>query len=85
MFRLGLAFIWIVTAYDIWCCQWLTPSGELNPIARLVLIYGGVWTLVSLKVIGTFLVTETLRSLHWGYLCAIVGVQAATLSFLVFA
>jgi hypothetical protein len=59
--------IWLMTAVDIWCCQWLTPDGELNPVARYLLVQHGVWMLVALKVVGTSSVTETLRYLHIGY------------------
>jgi hypothetical protein len=53
-----------VTAIDIWCCQWLTVETELNPLARYILSNYDVWTLVSLKVVGTFICTEWLRNLH---------------------
>jgi hypothetical protein len=53
-----------VTAIDIWCCRWLTVETELNPLARYILSNYDVWTLVSLKVVGTFICTEWLRSLH---------------------
>lgn len=66
----GLLIIWLVTAVDIYCCQWLTTDQEQNPLAALILACGGVWSLVSLKVIGTFAATEILRKLHWGYLAA---------------
>ena len=37
---------------------------ELNPLARYILDNFDVWTLVSLKVVGTFICTEWLRNLH---------------------
>lgn len=58
-----IAFIWFVAAIDVWCCQWLTASDELNPLARWIIVEYGVWTMVGLKVFGTFLATEWLRYL----------------------
>ncbi len=58
-----IAFIWFVTAADIFCCQWLTPEAEANPMARWILVNYSVWHPVGLKVIGTFVVTEILRYL----------------------
>jgi len=64
-------FIWIVTAIDIWCCQWLADpcfyEYEKNPLARLILVNGGVWTLVALKVVGVWIATEWLRYLPIAY------------------
>jgi hypothetical protein len=65
--------IWLVTAIDIWCCQWLTPEIELNPLAAWILVTGDVWTLVAAKIIGTFIATELLRWLHIGYSIAIAS------------
>ncbi|MHC4704405.1 MAG: hypothetical protein ACYTFQ_27960 [Planctomycetota bacterium] len=36
-----LGFIWIAAAIDIWCCQFLTPADELNPLARWLLVQHG--------------------------------------------
>ena len=45
-----IAFIWLVASIDVWCCQWLTASGELNPLARWIIVEYGVWTMVGVKV-----------------------------------
>jgi hypothetical protein len=74
-----LGFIWIAAAIDIWCCQFLTPADELNPLARWLLVQHGVWGLVSAKVVGTWIVTEWLRHLHIGYSVAVASVMLATL------
>ena len=58
-----IAWIWLVTCFDIWCCQWLTLETELNPLAKAVMSFGGVWFLVSCKVFGTYLATELLKIL----------------------
>jgi hypothetical protein len=60
---LCIAWIWLVTCYDVYCCRLLEPPHELNPLAALILVHWGVWALVSLKVFGTFLATEWLRRL----------------------
>ena len=62
-----IGFIWLVAAVDIWCCQWLTPDAELNPLARWILAEHGVWSLVAAKVLGTWAATEALRYLHLAY------------------
>jgi len=69
-----LGFIWLATAVDVWCCQFLTVNDELNPLAAFILAQWGVWTLVAVKVVGTWIVTEWLRYLHIGFsiLCAVV-------------
>lgn len=77
-----IGFIWLATAIDIWCCQWLTVDAELNPIARFIMIQGGVWGLVAAKVVGTWVVTEWLRYLHIGYSVVAAGIMAATLAAL---
>jgi drug/metabolite transporter superfamily protein YnfA len=58
-----MAWIWLVASFDVWCCQFLTADQELNPLARIIMVQGGVWLMVSCKVFGTFLVTEWLRRL----------------------
>ena len=75
-------FIWAVVAYDIWCCQYLEPSGELNPLAKLIMLQGGVWLLVSLKVFGTFLAVELLRRVSFWYTVGVAVGEAALLAFL---
>jgi hypothetical protein len=72
-----IAWIWLVTAVDVWCCQFLTPAYELNPLARLIIIHGGLWTLVAAKVFGTFLATEILRNLALFYTVVIALGEAA--------
>ncbi|MHC4369376.1 MAG: hypothetical protein ACYSW8_17335 [Planctomycetota bacterium] len=68
MFRTALiGWIWLVTAVDIWCCQWLTLDAELNPIGVALIAEFGVWGMVAAKVVGTWLATEWLRYLHIGY------------------
>lgn len=67
MKTLLIAFIWLVTAIDIFCCQWLTPDVEVNPIARWILVNYSVWYLIGAKVIGTFIVSEILRYLPLVY------------------
>jgi len=62
-----IGFIWLVAAYDIWCSQWLTPSDELNPIARFIMVNFGIWTMVACKVVGTYIATEWLRYLPTYY------------------
>lgn len=81
--RVALAWIWLVTAYDIWCCQWLTLDQELNPQARAIMMMGGVWGLVVCKVMGTFIVTELLRVLHKYFTAAIVSATSVLLLVLV--
>jgi hypothetical protein len=82
---MGLAVIWTVTALDCWCCQWLTPDLELNPMAGWVLVHYGVWTLVAAKIVGTFVVTEAVRRLHYGYLTFIALFQTGLALFLTYA
>ena len=72
MKTISILIIWIVTAIDIYCCQWLTPETELNPVAREILIQYGVWHLVAWKVIGTYIATEWLRALPT-YFCLIAA------------
>lgn len=72
-----ISWIWLVTAVDVWCCQFLTPQGELNPLARFIIIHAGLWTLVALKVFGTFLATEMLRHLSLRYAVIIAIGEAA--------
>lgn len=62
-----IGWIWLVTAIDIWCCQWLTVATELNPVARLIMEQAGVWGLLSCKIFGTYLATEWLRYLPLHY------------------
>lgn len=61
--KVMIAWIWLVTAIDIWCCQWLTVETELNPIARIIYSNFGIWSMVSCKVLGTYIATEWLRHL----------------------
>jgi len=78
MIRTGLiAWIWLVTSFDIWCCQFLVPEYELNPLARFILVHAGIWTLVALKVFGTFLATEIMRYLTLRYVVIIAIGEAA--------
>lgn len=72
-----IAWIWLVTAFDIWCCQWLTPDTELNPLARIIYVNFGIWTMVACKVVGTFIVTEWLRHLPFYYTVIISFVMVA--------
>ena len=62
-----IGLIWLITAFDIWCCQVLTVDQEMNPLARIIMANFGVWTMVSCKVVGTFIVTEVLRHLPLYY------------------
>lgn len=73
-----IAWIWLVTAYDIYCCGVLTASGELNPIARYILVHYGMWKLLGLKVFGTYLATEWLRHLPT-YFSVIIALAMAGL------
>lgn len=77
-----IGFIWLATAIDVWCCQWLTVGAELNPLASFILTQWGVWTLVAAKVVGTWIVTEWLRYLHIGFSFLIAGVMLTTLLIL---
>ena len=83
--RIAFAWIWLVTAYDIWCCQWLTLDQELNPQAQIVWIVFGnsVWAVVVWKVIGTFIVTEILRVLHKYFTVGIMSAMSALMLILV--
>lgn len=77
-----IGFIWIATAIDIWCCQFLTVDAELNPLAAMIMDNWGVWSLVAAKVVGTWVVTEWLRYLHIAYSYAIAITMLALLLFL---
>lgn len=78
-----IAWIWLVTAFDIWCCQFLdNPMHELNPLARWVMMEYGLWTMVAAKVIGTFLATEIMRHLKLFYTVVIAVGEAALLCIL---
>lgn len=74
---LGIGIIWLVTAYDIYCCQWLVD--EQNPQAAWIIEHCGLWPFISIKIIGTAIATEWLRQLHWGYL-ALVSVSYLALA-----
>lgn len=80
-----IGFIWLATAIDVWCCQFLTVEGELNPLAKLILVHWGVWTLIGLKIVGTWVATEWLRYLPVWYSVTVAAGMAALLSFLYFA
>jgi hypothetical protein len=58
-----IGFIWLATAIDIWCCQFLTPETELNPLARIIYVNLGLWAMMGFKVFGTWVATEWLRYL----------------------
>jgi hypothetical protein len=73
-----IGFIWLATAIDVWCCQFLTPEMELNPLAGYILAHWGVWTLVSLKIVGTWVATEWMRYLPL-YIPIIVAITMAAL------
>jgi hypothetical protein len=77
-----IGFIWLATAIDIWCCQWLTADGEMNPVARWLLVHYDVWTLVAAKVVGTWIVTEWLRHLRFFYTAIVASVMAVLLMIL---
>lgn len=62
----------------------MEANPELNPLADFILTRWGVWGLVSAKVLGTWVATEWLRSLHVGYSWAAAVVMAATLGALIF-
>jgi len=62
-----IAWIWLAAAFDIWCCQFLTPETELNPLARIIYVSFGLWTMMACKVVGTFIATEWLRYLPMYY------------------
>lgn len=72
-----IGLIWIVTAVDVWCCQWFVDESfqnmELNPAAKYIMQEYGVWTLIALKIVGTWLVTESLRYLAAFYSLIIAG------------
>ena len=83
MIRIGLiAWIWLVTSIDIWCCQFLVPEYEMNPLARFIFVHAGIWTLVALKVFGTFLATEIMRHLSLRYVVIIAIGEAALVAIL---
>jgi hypothetical protein len=73
-----IGFIWLVTTVDIWCCQFLTPEYELNPLARIIYVNAGLWAMVAAKVFGTWIATEWLRHLPL-YISVIISVIMATL------
>jgi len=73
-----IGFIWLVTAADVWCCQWLTADMELNPLARIVMVNFGIWAMVSFKVFGTWIATEWLRHLPL-YFSVIIALLMLTL------
>jgi hypothetical protein len=62
-----IGFIWLATAIDVWCCQFLTPCQELNPLARMIYVNLGLWEMVGFKVFGTWVATEWLRHLPLYY------------------
>lgn len=68
-----------MTSVDIWCCQFLEPRYELNPLARFILANYGVWVLVAAKVFGTFLATEIMRHLPLRFVFIIALGEAALL------
>jgi hypothetical protein len=74
-----IGWIWLVTACDIWCCQFLTPENELNPLARILMVNFGVWSMVACKVFGTWVVTEWLRHLPL-YFSVIIALGMLTLA-----
>lgn len=74
-------YVWLITAFDIYCCQYLTPDVEMNPLARIIMVNFGVWVMVACKVFGTFLVTELLRRLHIAYTLFVTALM--TLLFLI--
>lgn len=78
----SILFIWFVTAVDCFCCQWLTPETELNPIAQWILIHYSVWYLIGAKIIGTAIATECLRGLHYMYSIALALVMLLLLGVL---
>lgn len=78
-----LGFIWLVTAIDLWCCQFIQcGDGELNPIAKFIILEWGVWTLVGLKTFGTWIATEWLRHLPIWYSFVVAGGMLVLLLFL---
>lgn len=79
---LMIGWIWLITAYDIWCTQWLTPKDELNPIALLLMVRFGVWAMVSFKVFGTYVATEWLRHLPTYYSIIMAALMLALLLIL---
>jgi hypothetical protein len=78
-----IAIIWFVSAFDCWCSQWLSAETELNPMAASIIVASSVWTLVAMKIIGTFIATELLRHLHWGYAAFIALFQIGLAFFLI--
>lgn len=78
----SILYIWVVTAIDCFCCQWLTPETELNPIAQWILIHYSVWYLIGAKIIGTAIATEFLRSLPVMYSLFLAGGMTVLLGVL---
>lgn len=75
---IALAFIWAVTCYDIYCCQWLLIQLELNPLARWIMQAGGdrgVWMLVAARVAGTAITTEAARLMYEPIMATLVFIQ----------
>jgi len=62
-----LTVVAAVAAYDVYCCQWLTPEYELNPLFRLIMVQWGLWVAVGCKVFGTFLALEILHRVSIWY------------------
>jgi hypothetical protein len=73
-----IGFIWLATAIDVRCCQFLTPEMELNPLAGYILTHWGVWSLVALKIVGAWVATEWMRYLPL-YISIIVAITMAAL------
>jgi hypothetical protein len=81
-----IGFIWLATAIDVWCCQWLTPETELNPLARMIYVNLGLWEMVGFKVFGTWVATEWLRHLPLYYsviIATLMGVLMLVLAGIV--
>lgn len=74
-----VTWIWGVASYDLYCCQWLMPMDEMNPLARLILVSGGVWLMVAVKVFTMFMMTEWLRYLPLYFTIIIAVVQGVLL------
>lgn len=78
-----VAWVWFVACVDIWFTIHNAPvmlEVELNPVAAWLIRWGGIETMVAVKVFGTYIATKWLEHLPVGY-SMVIGVLACTLLF----
>lgn len=81
--RALILFIWFVTGFDVYCLQYIErPSQELNPLGALLISLIGVWGFAGVKIAGTAIATEWLRSLKPFYTYVIAALELVLLIFL---